>query len=234
MGNGSHLRDMMNRLDAIRSEISDIDQQVAALKARQKEIKDSAEREVIAHLAKSPDKQSEQECATYAYWIYRDVLSASAIAQFYKVHVNSLLKLLHPVSITVACRICGNHRDLIIKSRAEYDSWKSLGFSGGVCEECDQRIKQQEEAKLKAARELLFQLKTMPYAEYLKTEHWQEVRKRMLKRAGGRCQVCNRAGVSLHVHHRTYERRGQEEYGDLIVLCADCHRTFHENGKVAS
>ena len=26
-----------------------------------------------------------------------------------------------------------------------------------------------------------------------------------------------------HVHHRTYERRGNEELTDCIALCRDCH-----------
>jgi 5-methylcytosine-specific restriction endonuclease McrA len=28
----------------------------------------------------------------------------------------------------------------------------------------------------------------------------------------------------LQVHHRTYERLGHEQAGDLTALCANCHR----------
>ncbi len=69
-------------------------------------------------------------------------------------------------------------------------------------------------------------LATMPYAEYLLTPEWQEKRLAALKRAGYRCQLCN-ADAELHVHHRTYERRGHEWDSDLIVLCAPCHRRHH-------
>jgi hypothetical protein len=69
-------------------------------------------------------------------------------------------------------------------------------------------------------------LRAMPYAAYLRTEHWQTVRKAAIKRADGRCQLCN-ASASLDVHHRTYERRGCERDNDVIALCRDCHDLFH-------
>ncbi|MBA7673369.1 hypothetical protein ES703_81565 [subsurface metagenome] len=73
----------------------------------------------------------------------------------------------------------------------------------------------------------LYWLRTMPYAEYLNTAHWQSVRAEALRRAAGRCQLCN-AQSDLHVHHRTYDRRGYEWPADLTVLCADCHAKFHD------
>jgi len=47
-----------------------------------------------------------------------------------------------------------------------------------------------------------------------------------LKRAKYSCQLCN-SKDNLNVHHRTYERRGHELASDLIVLCKQCHKTFH-------
>lgn len=70
-------------------------------------------------------------------------------------------------------------------------------------------------------------LATMPYTEYLKTPHWATKRKEALDRASHRCTLCN-AEDDLHVHHRTYERRGWEQPDDLIVLCKDCHERFHD------
>lgn len=75
----------------------------------------------------------------------------------------------------------------------------------------------------KRSRELM----TMPYTEYLQTPEWDVTRKKALKAAGYRCTLCN-AGGELHVHHRTYERRGVELLQDLTVLCAKCHQKFHE------
>lgn len=83
-----------------------------------------------------------------------------------------------------------------------------------------------------AEQRRLSELASMPYAEYLRTPEWQERRARHIEHAGNACQVCNRRG-SLHVHHRTYERRGRERFSDLVVLCAACHKTFHENLRIA-
>lgn len=71
----------------------------------------------------------------------------------------------------------------------------------------------------------------MSYDEYLETPHWQEVRGRALARAGHACAICP-ATTRLEVHHRTYERLGAEADVDLVVLCRDCHRLFHEGGKL--
>lgn len=80
---------------------------------------------------------------------------------------------------------------------------------------------------LKLAGDAETELSTMPYAQYLKTEHWQNVRKAALERADYRCQACNEPD-NLHVHHRTYENRGCERDSDVTVLCKSCHERFHE------
>jgi len=77
--------------------------------------------------------------------------------------------------------------------------------------------------------------RSMDYQEYLDSPAWRERAEAEKDRAGQRCRVCNagRDAVSLDTHHRTYERIGHEVEGDLIVLCRDCHRIFHEHGKLA-
>ncbi|EFH85310.1 DnaB-like helicase C-terminal domain-containing protein [Ktedonobacter racemifer] len=69
-------------------------------------------------------------------------------------------------------------------------------------------------------------LRMMPYEDYLKTPEWAEKRKRALEWSQNRCQVCYTSS-DLDVHHRTYERRGNEQMSDLIVLCHSCHTLFH-------
>lgn len=74
-------------------------------------------------------------------------------------------------------------------------------------------------------------LRTMPYPEYLKTQHWQTQRQLAKQRAGYRCQVCN-STRQLEVHHRSYAyARGvdpQKELENLTVLCHHCHNAFHD------
>jgi hypothetical protein len=71
------------------------------------------------------------------------------------------------------------------------------------------------------------------YHEYLRTSQWDRTRTRALERADHRCQVCNAGRKPLDVHHRTYDRLGQELDGDVIALCRDCHTLFHGSGKLA-
>ncbi len=76
------------------------------------------------------------------------------------------------------------------------------------------------------------ELRSLPYREYLQSPEWKERAALARERAGYRCQVCNAINVQLNVHHRTYERLGNEVDGDLTVLCQPCHQIFHEKGKL--
>lgn len=65
------------------------------------------------------------------------------------------------------------------------------------------------------------------YRAYLQSDGWQVRREGALRRAGHRCQLCN-GSERLQVHHRTYERVGNELPEDLTVLCFGCHRRLHQ------
>lgn len=69
------------------------------------------------------------------------------------------------------------------------------------------------------------------YNAYIGSAAWAARRALALAAAGHRCQICNSVGT-LDVHHRTYARFGQEDPGDLTVLCGECHRLYH--GRVAA
>lgn len=109
-------------------------------------------------------------------------------------------------------------------------------WSPYACDECKGALRAAQEAahfpirQAQLARER--ELRTMPYADYLKTPEWAEKRHQALRRARNACQACAGSGC-LHVHHRTYVRRGAEWVADLIVLCAPCHELFHERRELA-
>ena len=73
---------------------------------------------------------------------------------------------------------------------------------------------------------MLNHLKTMPYASYLKTEHWRHFRDEVIKHYDGKCAVCN-SEKDLNVHHRSYKNRGRETFNDVVLLCRDCHSKIH-------
>jgi hypothetical protein len=79
------------------------------------------------------------------------------------------------------------------------------------------------------------QLTRVDYDRYIVSPEWREKAEAAKERAGHRCQVCNisRDQSILDAHHRTYDRLGCEEPGDITVLCRECHRIFHENGRLA-
>lgn len=70
-------------------------------------------------------------------------------------------------------------------------------------------------------------MKNRDYKNYLKTNHWKEKRKKVLKGAKFKCQLCSNTN-NLHVHHNTYKNIGNEKKEDLIVLCDGCHKKFHD------
>ncbi len=73
-------------------------------------------------------------------------------------------------------------------------------------------------------------LRSMPYESYLLTPEWAETRTKALDRARHACQVCS-SKYGLEVHH-SYDRLGSEQPRDLTVLCRDCHRVFHQYGRL--
>lgn len=133
----------------------------------------------------------------------------------------------------VYCRVCGAEATISCKSWSDYKNKRSSGVWGYKCHRCALEQKTELAAR-REERQLLEQaemarieaLRALPYKDYLLTEHWQTFRKKVLRRAGYQCQLCDNAG-ELNVHHRTYDRLGCEWYSDVIVLCRGCHRRHH-------
>ena len=69
------------------------------------------------------------------------------------------------------------------------------------------------------------------YRWYISSDEWRIRANEAKRKAGYRCQVCNRNNNTLDAHHRTYDRLGNEAPEDITVLCRDCHALFEENKK---
>lgn len=190
-------------------------------------IKESLEIAAARALHNSPTPDETREIASQVYWNY-EVIPTRVIYDFYKTTPQGVAKLLYQATARVKCYDCHQIFDLVLKSRSKQKDMRRDPV--GVCPDC-QRQRDMHSAGLSemwAQQEAAIkELARMPYAQYLQTEHWQETRRAALKRAGFKCQLCNSGGV-LDVHHRTYERRGQERSADVIVLCRDCHSKFHD------
>lgn len=64
------------------------------------------------------------------------------------------------------------------------------------------------------------------YLAYMNTPEWRRVRNRKLRTVGYQCERCG-SKRDLQVHHKTYERLGNERDDDLEVLCANDHEAEH-------
>lgn len=65
------------------------------------------------------------------------------------------------------------------------------------------------------------------YVEYLNSFHWKAKRQLVVDRADGHCERCRKATKRFQVHHKTYDRQGDELLTDLEALCARCHMKEH-------
>ena len=67
------------------------------------------------------------------------------------------------------------------------------------------------------------------YERHMRSEAWEAKRQQRLAIDGQRCQTCLHDGTlwRLEVHHKTYERLGDEDVErDLITLCCECHEAI--------
>ncbi len=99
-----------------------------------------------------------------------------------------------------------------------------------LCESCAQGLyhcRDEEHRAARLARQArTSQLRKMPFSEYRLTPEWRSRRNRVLLRAANKCELCFGSG-RLDVHHRSYERYGEEMLSDLIALCRACHQRHH-------
>lgn len=227
---------ILRYVDLGRERIGDLEGRIAALKSEIEAIQADARAFVDAELPKLQNDDERIELASEFYWKYSDIIAAWAVADALGVKPGNVHNAVWDAYIPAKCRQCGKEYERQVTSRTNYNYYKAelrdKGFVSYTCPECDAKADQREREYWATEDAEIARLRALPYPEYLKTDHWKEMRRRMLKRAHFRCQVCNKGNTQLDVHHRTYERRGKEEYGDLIVLCNDCHRTFHENGRL--
>jgi hypothetical protein len=63
------------------------------------------------------------------------------------------------------------------------------------------------------------------YTTYISSAKWAAKRQQALARDSNQCQTCLSLD-NLEVHHKTYERLGDEALEDLITLCHECHEAI--------
>lgn len=65
------------------------------------------------------------------------------------------------------------------------------------------------------------------YRTYLDSPAWDELRRRKLREAGYRCEMCGAKSGELNCHHKHYRTLGHESARDLLLVCKPCHQQIH-------
>ncbi len=177
--------------------------------------------------------------ASQSYWFTEVGASKLAADIGFSGGAARLSKVVGGATLDINCQDCDKPAFVTSRSAANdiisfcERRWRKEPYRCDKCAEAHKLQKMRNEwnaRKEKARREN--ELRWMPYREYLGTSDWAVRRRSVIDRAGFRCQICASDG-KLHVHHRTYARRGAERAEDMVALCADCHGLFHEHGKLA-
>lgn len=103
------------------------------------------------------------------------------------------------------------------------DVWLGPMLAGITDEEKNDQIIGYLDGRLQIA-----EYRAIPYSEYLKTDHWQDVRMRAHARGASKCCMCSET-ERLDVHHNDYDRLGEELDTDVAVVCRKHHQQFHDS-----
>lgn len=125
-----------------------------------------------------------------------------------------------PLSWLGGCRCPGclkdwGEKEVQLQDQGRRAKWREE--NAGPWAQTGQRLKDERERRMPTWGE---------YQAYLGSSAWQDVRRLVIASFDGRCATCN-ASDALEVHHRTYERVGDERMDDLTLLCSQCHELLH-------
>jgi hypothetical protein len=66
------------------------------------------------------------------------------------------------------------------------------------------------------------------YNKYISSKEWAARKASYYETHHKECRSCGTDEEEIHLHHRSYARIYQEEDGDLIPMCVDCHAMLHK------
>ena len=241
----------LDTIDSIMRDMRDAEEAIQSLRKR-------LEEETRKLKDRVGSEQEMVDVATYIHWMFPEVSGAWLIDGI-EGQTGSGSKLLHKwvKPIPTVCERCGATGKVQCRSRDDlHNLVGGIRHWRLVCTHCQKKRTEEavaeterfyaqlsaegqakraaqaaiEQARLAAEEKRLWELRRMPYAEYLQTPEWKERRTRHLESVGHRCQLCDASGPGLILHHRNYERRGKEQFFDLLVMCRHCHDLFHTGG----
>ena len=160
---------------------------------------------------------------------YNPNVSSNTICEKFGIsNISDLKQIVGSCDVVSKCGVCKKEIRITVNTLTQLKTEMSRKHSW-LCDEYRREIREDGEKQFGLR---LQELKAMDYTDFLKTPEWDNTRKKTLRRAGYKCQLCNKDKTTLNVHHKTYERIGEELPGDLIVLCKGCHAKFHDKLEV--
>lgn len=139
--------------------------------------------------------------------------------------------------VVTKCSKCGQHhkthkkKDFDLATLPEYDIKAEEIRRREYFDEWQRKTtilhKKKEEARIALKKRTNAWNIQQWYYSYLESSMWHKKREWILSRAERKCERCGSEDEQLYVHHKTYERVGYEEPGDLIAVCKKCHGTLH-------
>jgi hypothetical protein len=143
----------------------------------------------------------------------------------------ALRKRVHPLTRTpwysTQCLLCGCRTSNGSLTTREVGALLSAGHKPTTWdEEISRRYWQQCRVNREAAEQAANAEWWSKYETYLDSAKWHEKRRRVLDRAGGRCEACLQR-TATQVHHTTYLHVFDEPLFDLRAVCDVCHAALH-------
>lgn len=140
----------------------------------------------------------------------------------------------HSLQYVGQCQRCGTATNAIRKqdALAAANGHEIPEFSEALREAAKQANKVASDERYEA---LFAQLAEQPgfwerYDEHLASERWQQIRGKVLRRAGGMCEGCL-DNPATQVHHLSYKHLGHEFLWELVAICDTCHERCHNEGQ---
>lgn len=62
------------------------------------------------------------------------------------------------------------------------------------------------------------------YEDHIRSAYWRELKAKVIRRRGNRCERCGCADSPLELHHNHYKTMGRERLKDVALLCRPCHK----------
>jgi len=113
---------------------------------------------------------------------------------------------------------------LLRNGRIHLDNWE-IGFLKNVLK--ISRLSKKQIDKVYSIFSKYHTQQWESYAEYLKSNEWQKIRRKKLKSTNYKCEICGKKATE--VHHIKYVIWGTEENQHLQSLCHQCHLKFHKD-----